>query len=154
PLLLGLLGADVVGFHTEAGARNFSRLARRFTPAEGTDSVLEHYGRQVRVGAFPISIDFRSFDTLASSPSVIAAANDSRKRIGDKRKILLAVDRLDYTKGIDVRLRAFEEMLKRHRRSVNDCVMIQIAVPSRENVREYKMMRSRIERMVGRINGE
>jgi trehalose 6-phosphate synthase len=153
-LLLGLLGSDVVGFHTDAGARNFSRLARQFTPAEGTDSLLEHYGRKIRVGAFPISIDFRSFDSLAASPRVAAAAADIRERIGEKRKIMLAVDRLDYTKGIDVRLRAFEEMLKRRKYTVNDCVLIQIAVPSRENVREYQVMRSRIERMVGRINGE
>jgi trehalose 6-phosphate synthase len=106
------------------------------------------------VGAFPISIDFRSFDALAASPKIAAAAADIRERIGEKRRIMLAVDRLDYTKGIDVRLRAFEEVLKRRRHTVSDCVLIQIAVPSRENVHEYKVMRSRIERMVGRINGE
>lgn len=154
PLLLGLLGADVVGFQTDAAARNFSRLARQFTTAERTESMLEHYGRKVRVRAFPISIDYPSFNALALTPGVAAKAAEIRSRIGGDRKLMLAVDRLDYTKGIDFRLRAFEEMLKRRRHTVNDCVLIQIAVPSRENVREYKVVRGRIERMVGRINGE
>jgi trehalose 6-phosphate synthase len=154
PLLLGLLGADVIGFQTDAAARNFSRLARQFTTAVRTESMLEHYGRKIRVRAFPISIDFPSFNTLATTPGTTARAAEIRNRIGGDRTLMLAVDRLDYTKGIDFRLRAFEEMLKRRRHTVNDCVLIQIAVPSRENVREYKVVRGRIERMVGRINGE
>jgi trehalose 6-phosphate synthase len=153
-ILEGLLGADVVGFQTQAAAQNFSRLARRYAGADGTDTLLEYQNRKVRVGAFPISIDFATFEELGRSRVAVRRAADIRERIGAKRKLMLAVDRLDYTKGIDIRLRAFEEMLRRGRASVDNCVLIQVAVPSRESVREYVTMRTRIEQYVGRINGE
>lgn len=153
-VLLGLLGADVVGFQTYASAQNFSRACRDHTTADGTDTLLDFERRRVRVGSFPISIDFRWFDEHGSTPAVAAEAQAIRRRVGATRKILLAVDRLDYTKGIDARLRAFELMLRRGGASVHDCVFMQIAAPSRELVREYAETRSRVEQLVGRINGE
>jgi trehalose 6-phosphate synthase len=153
-LLQGLLGADVVGFQTHAAAQNFSRAARAYTAAEGTDTQLEYEGRGVRVGAYPISIDFGEFERLARSPAVSQRAAEIRRRIGASRKILLAVDRLDYTKGIDNRLRAFAEFLRQGRFGVDDCVLVQVAVPSRELVKEYRQLRQKIEQLVGRINGE
>ena len=153
-VVLGLLGADVVGFQTAAGARNFSRAARMYTAADGTDAELQHEGRAVKVGSYPISIDFDWYHRAASGEAAPAEALEIRRRIGPSRKIMLAVDRLDYTKGIDARLRAFELMLRRGKVGVDDCVLMQIAAPSREPVREYIEMRTRIERMVGRINGE
>lgn len=153
-ILQGLLGADLVGFQTQAGAQNFSRLARHYTTAEGTDAELEYDGRRVRVAAFPISIDFEWFDETASRPESMARAADIRKRMGGSRRIILSVDRLDYTKGIPHRLAAFEELLKKRKVSVDDCVLVQIAVPSRETVDEYAELRRQIEETVGRINGE
>lgn len=153
-LLEGLLGADVVGFQTHGAAQNFSRLARRFTDAEGTDAELTLDRRGIIVREFPISIDFDWFDAVARSPKAHAAASEIHKRIGGKRRIILAVDRLDYTKGIDSRLRSFELMLQQGIVNVRDCVLIQIAAPSREPVREYEQMRTQIDRMVGSINGE
>lgn len=153
-ILEGLLGADVVGFQTQASARNFSRAAREFTRAEGTDSELEFDRRKIRVGSYPISIDFDWFANAAATPEALREASLLRRRIGAGRKILLSVDRLDYTKGIDLRLLAFEAMLKSKRTKVTDCVFIQIASPSREPVHEYGQMRVRIEQLVGRINGE
>lgn len=153
-ILQGLLGADVVGFQTQAAAQNFSRLARQYTTAEGTDARLSFQGREIRVGSYPISIDSRWFESVAHAEKTARRAAEIRRRVGAGRKILLAVDRLDYTKGIDVRLRAFEELLRSGRRSVEDCVLMQIAVPSRENVQEYAEMRDRIELTVGRINGQ
>lgn len=153
-ILEGLLGADLVGFQVYSGAQNFSRLARDYTSADGTDTLLEYQGRKVRVGSFPISIDAQAFERIAAEPATLAAATQIRRRVGGHRKIMLAVDRLDYTKGIDQRLRAFELLFKEKRASVNDCVLIQIAVPSRERVAEYSQMRTRIEQLVGRINGE
>lgn len=152
-LLEGLLGADVIGFQTGAGARNFSRVAREFTQADGTDALLRYQGRDVCVGAFPISIDADWFERQSLSGPTLARAAEIRDRIGEGRRIILAVDRLDYTKGIDHRLRAFELLLKRGDASVSDCVLIQIAAPSRERVAEYATMRTRIEQFVGRING-
>jgi alpha,alpha-trehalose-phosphate synthase [UDP-forming] len=150
----GLLGADVVGFQTAAGAQNFARLARQHDLAEGAGGELRHEGRTVRVQSYPISIDFGRFEALAQRPEVMARAAEIRRRIGSSRKIMLAVDRLDYTKGIDSRLHAFGEMLAAGRTSVDRCCLVQIAVPSREIVSEYQAMRTTVEQTVGRINGE
>lgn len=153
-LLEGLLGADLIGFQTSAGAKNFSYLARMYTAAEGTDAHLEFEGRKIRVGSFPISIDTDWFEAAANDPKTQAEAKVIRQRIGPKRKILLAVDRLDYTKGIDTRLQAFELLLRSGKQTVEDVCLMQIAVPSRERVFEYADMRREIERLVGNINGE
>lgn len=153
-LLQGLLGADVIGFQTHQNAQNFSRLARRYTEAEGTDTRLKFDGREIKCREFPISIDFDWFNDRASDPEVRKQAAEIRRSIGVGRKILLSVDRLDYTKGIDARLRAFEMLLDRRAVSVDNSVFIQIAAPSREDVREYAQLRTNIDRMVGSINGE
>lgn len=153
-ILEGLLGADVVGFQTYQGAQNFSRAAREHTDAEGTDTVLAYQGREIRVGSFPISIDAKWFQEAAESEVVIKEARNIRQRVGPTRKILLCVDRLDYTKGIDMRLEAFAELHRRKIASIDDCVLVQIAVPTRESVFEYADMRRRIEQLVGQINGD
>lgn len=153
-LLEGLLGADVVGFQTHAEARNFSRAARRWTRAEGTDHELHIDDRRLRVGAFPISIDVDEFESAARDPSVIARAQQIRRRVGARRRVILAVDRIDYTKGIELRLEAFEAALARGDLSTDRCVLVQIGVPSREATPEYVETRDRVERLVGRINGQ
>jgi trehalose 6-phosphate synthase len=153
-LLHGLLGADVVGFQTPENAQNFSRVARRYTSAEGTDWELDFEGRPINVRCFPISIDAAKFETLASTPHVQAEARAIRRRLGPVRKMVLCVDRLDYTKGIDARLRAYEELLRRGDITPEQCVLVQIAVPSRERVPEYDEIRTTVEQTVGRINGE
>jgi trehalose 6-phosphate synthase len=153
-ILEGLLGADLVGFQTYGGVQNFSRAARAFTAAEGTDTQLEFEGRSVTVRSFPISIDTSWFEKAAADPKTVAQALEMRERIGPTRKIILGVDRLDYTKGIDTRLRAYEEMLRLKKATVDQCVMMQVAVPSRERVADYAKIRTTIEQMVGRINGE
>jgi trehalose 6-phosphate synthase len=153
-ILEGLLGADVVGFQTPADAQDFSRAARVFTSAEGTDHLLEYRNRHIRVESFPISIDFEWLQRQAGSADTIRRAQLIRRQIGPSRKILLSVDRIDYTKGIDKRLAAVEDLFRQRIVSVDDCVFVQIGVPSRESVSEYVQMRTRIEQMVGRINGE
>jgi trehalose 6-phosphate synthase len=151
----GLLGADLVGFHTPGGVRNFRQLATRFTDAGpgGHRSELEYDGRRVKVGAFPISIDSAQLDEMARRPEVQERAKQIRADLGDPERIILGVDRLDYTKGIDVRLRAFEELLAEGRVHEADTVFIQLATPSRERVEHYQKMRNDIEQSVGRING-
>ncbi|MFG0283465.1 MAG: trehalose-6-phosphate synthase, partial [Phycisphaerales bacterium JB039] len=152
-ILEGLLGADVIGFQTRMGAQTFARACRRFTSARGTDNALRFDDRAVRVGAFPISIDVTSFEAIASDPQTKARAAQLRDRL-ENRRIILGVDRLDYTKGIDVRLKTIEELLRRGAVHADEFVFIQIAVPSREKVTEYADMRRRIEELVGRINGQ
>jgi trehalose 6-phosphate synthase len=159
----GLLGADLVGFHLPGGAQNFLILSRRLAGAStsrGLVGVRARFGevdvgsRTVRVGAFPISIDSGELDTKGRDRSIRRRAREIRAEIGNPRKILLGVDRLDYTKGIDVRLKAFAELLAEGRVKRNDTVLIQLATPSRERVESYQNLRNDIERQVGRINGE
>ncbi|MEE6168420.1 MULTISPECIES: alpha,alpha-trehalose-phosphate synthase (UDP-forming) [unclassified Mycolicibacterium] len=159
----GLLGADLVGFHLPGGAQNFLVLARRLVGANTSRAsvgVRSRFGevqygfRTITVGAFPISIDSAELDARARDRSVRQRARQIRAELGNPRKILLGVDRLDYTKGIDVRLRAFSELLDEHRVKHDDTVLVQLATPSRERVDSYIAMREDIERQVGHINGE
>jgi trehalose 6-phosphate synthase len=162
-IIRGLLGADLVGFHRPGGAQNFLWLARRLVglePSRGAVGVRTRPGvvqvgdRTVRVGAFPISIDAAHLDSLARRKDVQQRAREIRADLGNPRKLMLGVDRLDYTKGIDLRLRALHELLDEGRVHAEDVVMVQLATPSRERVEQYQLMRQDIEREVGRINGE
>jgi len=152
-ILRGLLGADVVCFQTQASAENFVRVAKRYGGAQGNERDLTVDGRDVRVMACPISIATRDFEQTAALPAVQRRAAEIR-RLLTGRTILLGVDRLDYTKGIPLRLLAFEELLKEKKLSVGQVVMIQVAVPSREAVPGYEETRREVEQTVGRINGE
>ncbi len=162
-IIEGLLGADLVGFHLAGGAQNFLFLSRRLIGANtsrGSVGVRSRFGevelgsRTVRVGAFPISIDSAALDQAARHRDVRRRAREIRAELGNPRKILLGVDRLDYTKGIDVRLKAFSELLAEGRAKRDDTVLIQLATPSRERVESYQILRNEIEREVGHINGE
>lgn len=151
-VLEGLLGADVIAFQTRLGRHNFARCARRFAGAEGGTRQLRVGDRTVRLKTAPISIDSKKFNEAAKLPSVQDLAARLRDELGPERTVVLGVDRLDYTKGIDVRLRAFETLLESH--AANDLVFVQVAVPSREEVGDYSTMRNEIEQIVGRINGD
>ena len=162
-LIRGLLGADLVGFHLPGGAQNFLFLARRLAGASATKSTagvrtkpgeVHIDGRTVRVGAFPISIDSTALDKMARSKAIRQRAAQIREELGNPTTIVLGVDRLDYTKGIDVRLRALGELYADGRITADNVVMVQLATPSRERVEHYQRMRNDIEQAVGRINGE
>ncbi|QEW03460.1 alpha,alpha-trehalose-phosphate synthase (UDP-forming) [Microbacterium lushaniae] len=158
-VLEGLLGADVIGFQRVADAGNFARAVRRQlryeTKASGI-SVPDGRGgtRTALAKAFPISIDADSYIELAQRPDIQARALEIRESLGNPKKILLGVDRLDYTKGIRHRLKAFGELLEDGRVSVDDVTLVQVASPSRERVEAYIQLRDEIELTVGRINGD
>ncbi|AZI58955.1 bifunctional alpha,alpha-trehalose-phosphate synthase (UDP-forming)/trehalose-phosphatase [Nakamurella antarctica] len=152
-IVAGLMGADLIGFQLPGGAKNFVRLARTLLDADGKGHHLRYEGRTVKVDSFPISIDSAGLSRLAASPVVVAQAQKLRAELGNPRKIILGVDRLDYTKGINVRLAAFAELLETRDPSVDGAVMVQIATPSRERLDSYIRMREEIERQVGAING-
>ena len=149
----GLLGADLVGFQRPTAATNFVQLARRLHDLPTRSSTVEYDGRTVTARAFPISIDVKAFQELAGSPEVIQRAKEIRDELGNPEKLILGVDRLDYTKGITVRLDAFQELLEDGVVEVPDTVMVQVATPSRERVEHYVHMRETIEQQVGHING-
>jgi trehalose 6-phosphate synthase len=152
-ILLGLLGADVVGFQEPAAVQNFAALVRRLDLATGELPMLEHGLRKVTLSSYPASIA-ADFGDLARTPSVREAAADFRARLQHPRTILLGVDRLDYTKGIEARLEAFRTLLIEYQLSAQDIVLVQLAVPSREDVDFYRVERENIERLVGDINGQ
>ena len=153
-IIQGLLGADLIGFQLPGGARNFSRLAKSLAGANTTGGSIEYDGRTVRAAAYPISIDSAEQSALAATPRIHDAAKRLREDLGRPSKIILGVDRLDYTKGIDVRLRAFGELLAEGDPAVENAVMVQIATPSRERLGSYKRMREAIEQQVGSLNGD
>jgi trehalose 6-phosphate synthase len=154
-ILEGLLGADLVGFQLPGGAQNFVRLVRqRVGHKTHRDLVYLPDGRTVRAAPFPISIDVDEFESLARSPEVDARAKEIRDALGNPRKVFLGIDRLDYTKGIHARLRAFSELLADGELDVEDAVFVQVATPSRERVEQYRVLRDDIDRLVGRINGD
>ena len=149
----GLLGADLIGFQQPTAASNFVTLARRLHELPTKGSTVSYEGRTVTAKAFPISIDVRSFEELAGSPEVLARAAEIRTELGDPEKVVLGVDRLDYTKGIGVRLEAFQELLEDGAVEAPSTVLVQVATPSRERVEHYVTMRETIEQQVGHING-
>ena len=156
-LLKGLLGADFLGFQRQADAQNFVRACRqllRATTRGDTVQVQSLPPRRVRASAIPISIDFKGLEALAKDPAVAQRAKEIRASLGDPKVLMLGVDRLDYTKGIRHRLKAYEELLREGELTPPDVTFVQVATPSRERVDAYRLLRSEIEETVGRINGE
>ncbi|MEU2614840.1 trehalose-6-phosphate synthase [Micromonospora sp. NPDC007271] len=153
-LLRGMLGADLIGFQRAQAAHNFAQLAAKVLGLPATDRRIGVGERVVRIGAFPISIDAAEMAALAARPEVADRARRLREDLGSPERVILSVDRMDYTKGIEQRLKAYRELLASGDVKVRDTVLIQVAVPSRDRVAQYQVLRDRVEHQVGRINGE
>jgi trehalose 6-phosphate synthase len=128
----GLLGADVIGFQTRRSMRNFAAAARLFAGATGRAEAIRFSGRTTQLETVPISIDVGRYESLSRRPDVVDRSREIRTELGEPQSVLLGVDRLDYTKGIDLRLRAFETMLAHRPELSGRIVFVQVAVPSRE----------------------
>lgn len=158
-ILEGLLSADLVGFQTMRDRRNFTQclLDLRFEKlrigGRGAVATATLGERRVRVGAFPISIDYEAVSNRAASEDVAKRAWLLHEHFPN-RQIMIGMDRLDYTKGIPERLEAFRTALRRYPELNGKVSMVQVTVPSREGVTEYERLRGEIERLVGDINGE
>ena len=154
-IIEGLLGADLVGFQTPAGAQNFLRLVRK-----RTDNRVERYRVFVKdshvcaARAYPISIDVQGFHDLAQSAEVKAESEALLEELGRPKNILLGVDRLDYTKGLRQRIRAVGELFASGQLDPDETVFLQVATPSREDVEQYRVLRDDIDLLVGRINSQ
>jgi trehalose 6-phosphate synthase len=153
-ILRGLLGADLVGFQRPLAAQNFLRLTRHLLGLRPRGNLVDVAGREVCADSFPISIDVAEIEQIAQTPYVRERAARIRAELGEPKTVILGVDRLDYTKGIEGRIKAFRELLSEGRLSVPETVMVQVATPSRERVRQYQSLRVDVEREVGRINGD
>jgi trehalose 6-phosphate synthase/phosphatase len=151
-LLEGLLGADVIGFHTRRYRAHFEEvLAERCGIETGDDHVLEHEGRRIQVGVFPIGVDADALSRRAGSREVNAKVLELRD---PTQRLILGVDRLDYSKGIPRRLLAVEKLLRERPEWRGRLRLVQVAVPSRGGVGAYQRFRREVESLVGRINGE
>jgi len=151
-LLRGMLGANLIGFHTFGYARHFSDALLGNLGIEPELDRVDVEGRSVSIGVFPMGIDVDTFERLANSPELPERVSELRRAQGVEQ-LILGVDRLDYTKGIPRKLLAMERLLERSPQYRGKVRLLQIAVPSRENVAEYKSLRADVEGLVGRING-
>jgi trehalose 6-phosphate synthase len=157
-LLRALLDYDLVGFQTRRDRSNFVQCLRRLVKdvsvaSKGQVSTVRAGERKMRIGHFPIGIDFNDFVTRAGLPEVDAKAQQLHRMLPN-RQLILGIDRLDYTKGILLRLEAYSNALQRYPDLHNKVTLIQVVVPSREHIPKYYDLRTQIEQMVGHINGE
>lgn len=151
-LLEGLLGADLVGFHTHDYTQHFLKSVRRILGYDHHMGEIALRQRVVKADTFPMGIDFDAFAAGAAEPAVARIRDELRRPLGDSR-VILSIDRLDYTKGIDKRLLAYQAFLKANPTWRGRVVLLLVVVPSRIGVEEYRRMKSRIDKLVGEING-
>ncbi|SMF64476.1 bifunctional alpha,alpha-trehalose-phosphate synthase (UDP-forming)/trehalose-phosphatase [Pseudobacteriovorax antillogorgiicola] len=148
-LINGLLGADYIGFHTYDYARHFIQSAKRVAGAKTKINEIMFQDRPIKVAAHPLGVDFKAFAKTKSLGTRIL------ERLRDSDRItFLGIDRLDYTKGLPERLKSFARFLELYPHFVGKARLIQICVPSRQNIGSYNKIRSQVERLVGKINGE
>ncbi len=157
-LLRAMLAYDAVGFQTERDRRNFMHCVRTLlgdvsTAREGERGIVRVGERRVRAGAYPISIDYQQFAQLADEPEVAERADRLRRDMPCPR-IILGLDRLDYTKGIPFRMHAFRNALARYPDLQRQVSLVQVVVPSREDIPMYQNLKAEIEGLVGQINGQ
>ncbi len=151
-LLEGLMGSDIVGFHTYDYARHFLSSVRRLLGVEPDESQVEYEGRTVQIGTYPIGIDYKKYQKAVTSTASERIRRSIKRRYA-KQRIILSIDRLDYSKGIPQRLEAYRLLLEEYPQYRGNVVLQMVAVPSRTGVEAYQQLRNQIEQTVARING-
>lgn len=149
-LLLGMLGADLLGFHTFDDVRHFLSAATHLLPVQADANRLRVENRIVLAEPFPMGIDSDKFANLSQDPAVIEQVENFKQTFANKR-IILSIDRLDYSKGIIERLNAYELLLEKNPEYVEKIILYMVVVPSRDNVPQYKLLKDEIDRLVGNI---
>jgi alpha,alpha-trehalose-phosphate synthase [UDP-forming] len=158
PILRALLEFDVIGFQSDRDRSNFVSCLERLLPEIGVERGNPHLlvgmaGRRSVVGTFPIGIDFEGFSQQAARPEIESRSAEIRKRLSEE-VLVLGVDRLDYTKGIPERLKSYRLLLRRYPELRGHITLVQVVVPSREDIPNYKHLRRELELLVSQINGE
>ncbi len=149
----GILGADLIGFHTHDYVHHFAESVRRLLGYEYTLGEINACHRKVKVDAFPMGIDYHRFNKAIHEESVNKEINRLRRRLGD-RIIIVSIDRLDYTKGIPERLEAFDLFLEKNPEYRKKITLILVAVPSRTSVEHYALLKRQVDEVISRINGK
>lgn len=152
-ILKGVLSCDLLGFHTYDYARHFLSSVQRVLNINTLPNGVEYQGKFVNVAAFPIGIDVDTF-TEGLKKSAVQQRIQQLKETFKGCKIIVGVDRLDYIKGVPQKLHAMEVFLNEHPEWIGKVVLVQLAVPSRGDVEEYQYLRSVVNELVGRINGQ
>ena len=152
-LLAGMLGADLIGFHTYDYIRHFLNSIRRLLGIEHKLSQIIYQNRIIRTDVFPMGIEYEHFADIKNIPDLNKEEKHIKKSIGN-RKIILSIDRLDYTKGILQRLEAFDWLLDKNPQLKGKITMVLVEVPSRTGVDSYRMLKKRSDELIGRINGK
>lgn len=151
-LLKGMMGADLIGFHTESYLHHFRRALRSVLKIAAAGETVQEASREIRLGVFPMGIDAAAFNRLAEDEEIVADAQVIRKKTG-ARTLLVGVDRLDHTKGLVRRMLGVERLFERNPALRNKVRLVQIVVPSRTKVDAYARLRKELDETVGRING-
>lgn len=152
-LLEGMCGADLIGFHTYDDMRHFLSAVGRITGLSSESGYIQAENRIINVDSFPMGIDYDKFAKQAKSKRTLRFVQEFGKQVEDQ-KLLLTIDRLDYSKGIPQRIQAFNQLLEQHKELHGKVSMIMIVVPSRDRVQSYKELKEEIDLLVGRINSE
>jgi len=151
-ILQGLLGSDLIGFHSYSYTRHFLSSVLRLLGVDHDFGTITYNDRNIKVDTFPLGIDVNRFTNAHQDPNIQVEFEDLKKKIGD-HKVILSVDRLDFTKGITERLLAFESFLDQNPTWQEKVVFISLCVPSRVRVPEYQSLKQQVDELVGRING-
>ena len=161
-VLQGLLGADLIGFHTYDYERHFLSSVRRLLGLEVSFNDIYMDNRIIKADSFPMGIDYKKFSEAAKvhykgsseQQSDLQRRLNNHKQSAPDAKLILSIDRLDYTKGIAKRLNAFEYFLNKYPQYKEKVRLIILAVPSRSNVPQYQLLKKEVDELVGRINGD
>lgn len=152
-ILVGLLGADLIGFHTHDYVHHFVESTRRLLGYEYTMGYINTKNRRIKVDAFPMGIEYDRFNDAASKTNVQKEIEKVKKKTGSK-KVIISIDRLDYTKGLPERLSAFDLFLEKNPRYRKRVILILVAVPSRTTVEHYAQLKRQVDELISRINGK
>lgn len=158
-LLEGVLGSDLIGFHTYDYERHFLSSIKRILRLDVNFNEISHHERVIKVDSFPMGIDYDKFFNAAIKHNKTGAnISDLQQRLNehlnDHTKLILSIDRMDYTKGIPNRIKAFEYFLERYPEFKEKVRLIMLAVPSRSDVPQYQKLKRETDELVGRINGK
>src|SRR5690554_2556544 len=152
-ILGGMVGADLIGFHTYDDMRHFLSAAGRLLGMRDESGYLQADNRLINVDAFPMGIDYEKFSEAANSPQTLEHVEKFKRILGDQQ-LLITIDRLDYSKGIPQRIKVFDAFLKQNPEFHGKVSMIMVVVPSRTKVRNYRELKEEIDTLVGKINSD
>lgn len=152
-IIEGIMGADLIGFHTNDYTLHFLDTVHRLLGYEHSFGQISAGNRMTKVDVFPMGIDYKKFSGAAQEPEIQKSIKRIRKKLG-QRKLILSIDRLDYTKGIPQRLEAFDLFLESNPQYKEKVTLIMVVVPSRTGLEHYVQIKNRVDELVGKINGK